>query len=103
MYFSKNHPYISYSLHFASKVSKHLLKTSSFDFNILFFKSSFIILNTNSTGAKSGEYSGICNKEIQDGLKGVTMTVRSVLHTKTKYNPYLRLEAIERESTSNEN
>ena len=45
-------------LHFASKVSKHLSIISFFVVSILLFNESFNILNTNSTGAKSGEYFG---------------------------------------------
>ena len=62
------------------------------------FKVNGLVPSNNTQG-----FNNITIEEIQEGLKGVTMTVRSVLHTKTKYNPYLRLEAIERDSTSSEN
>ena len=59
------------------------------------FKVNKLVPSNNTQG-----FNNITIEEIQEGLKGVTMTVRSVLHTQTKYNPYLRLEAIERDSTS---
>ena len=62
------------------------------------FKVKGIVPKSNTQG-----FNNITIEEIQEGLTGVTMTVRSVFHTKTKYNPYLRLEAIERDSTSSEN
>ena len=52
------------SLHLASKVSEHLFINLSFDFILLLFNESFNILNTNSIGAKSGEYSGRYNRYI---------------------------------------
>lgn len=57
------------------------------------FKVKGIVPKSNTQG-----FNNISIEEIQEGLKGVTMTVRSVLHTQTKYNPYLRLEAIERDT-----
>ena len=56
------------------------------------FKVKGIVPKSNTQG-----FDNISIEEIQEGLQGVTMTVKSVLHTKTKYNPYLRLEAIERD------
>lgn len=56
------------------------------------FKVKGLVPKSNTKG-----FDNISIEEIQEGLTGVTMTVRSVLHTKTKYNPYLRLEAIERD------
>lgn len=76
------------------------ISTSTNLFQILnyAFKVKGIVPSNNTQG-----FNNITIEEIQEGLTGVTMTVRSVLHTKTKYNPYLRLEAIERDSTSSEN
>ena len=56
------------------------------------FKVKGIVPKSNTQG-----FDNISIEEIQEGLTGVTMKVRAELHTKTKYNPYLRLVAIERE------
>ncbi len=56
------------------------------------FKVKGIVPKSNTQG-----FNNITIEEIQEGLTGVTMKVKSELHTKTKYNPYLRLIAIERE------
>ena len=56
------------------------------------FKSKGIVPQSNNKG-----FDNITIEEIQEGLTGVTMKVKSELNTKTKYNPYLRLIAIEEE------
>lgn len=56
------------------------------------FKVKGLVPKSNTKG-----FDNISIEEIQEGLTGVTMRVRVELHTKTKYNPYLRLVAIERE------
>ena len=54
------------------------------------FKVKGIVPKSNTQG-----FDNISIEEIQEGLKGVTMKVKAELWTKTKYNPYLRLTAIE--------
>lgn len=56
------------------------------------FKVKGLVPKSNTQG-----FDNISIEEIQEGLTGVTMKVRAELQTKTKYNPYLRLVAIERE------
>ena len=56
------------------------------------FKSKGTVPQSNNKG-----FDNITIEEIQEGLTGVTMKVKSELNTKTKYNPYLRLIAIEEE------
>lgn len=56
------------------------------------FKVKGIVPKSNTQG-----FDNISIEEIQEGLEGVTLKVRAELWTKTKYKPYLRLVAIERE------
>lgn len=42
-------------------------------------------------------FDNISIDEIQEGLIGVTMKVRAILHTKTKYKPYLKLTTVTRD------
>lgn len=56
------------------------------------FKSKGIVPKSNTQG-----FNNITIEEIQEGLNGVTMEVKAELQTKTKYKPYLRLIANERD------
>lgn len=67
-------------------------KTNLFELLNFGFQSKGIVPKGNSQG-----FDNISIEEIQKGLTGVTMKVRAVLHTKTKYKPYLKLTTVTRE------
>ena len=67
-------------------------KTNLFELLNFGFQSKGLVPRGNSQG-----FDNLSIEEIQEGLTGVTMKVRAVLHTKTKYTPYLKLTTVTRE------
>lgn len=67
-------------------------KTNLFELLNFGLQAKGIVPKGNSQG-----FDNISIEEIQEGLTGVTMKVRAELHTKTKYNPYLKLTTVTRD------